>query len=106
MPVCRTPWQTARSGDWIHGIAQKTESSRQLEAMMQSIRRTLATAGVCAVALAGVLAPLPAAAAPPAGPLPAVSPTPQSMSRAGADITVPERVEVVVDESTDAAALA
>ncbi len=73
---------------------------------MQSIRRTLATVGVCAVALAGVLAPLPAAAAPPAGALPPVSPTPQSMTRAGADINVPGRVEVVVDDSTDAAALA
>lgn len=73
---------------------------------MQSIRRTLATAGVCAVALAGVLFPLPAAAVAPAGALPTVSPTPQSMSRAGADINLPGRVEVVVDDSTDAAALA
>ncbi|MCD2443080.1 beta-N-acetylglucosaminidase domain-containing protein [Agromyces sp. SYSU K20354] len=73
---------------------------------MQSIRRTLATAGVCAVALAGVLVPLPAAAAPPAGPLPAVSPTPQWIDRAGGDINVPGRVEIVVDDGTDAAALA
>ena len=73
---------------------------------MQSIRRTFATVGVCAVALAGILAPLPAAAAPSVGPLPTVSPTPQSIDRAGADINVPERVEVVVDDSTDAAALA
>ncbi|GAA1752358.1 beta-N-acetylglucosaminidase domain-containing protein [Agromyces humatus] len=73
---------------------------------MQSIRRTLATAGVCAVALAGVLVPLPAAAAPPTGPLPTVSPTPQSIDRAGGDINVPSRVEIVVDDGTDAAALA
>ncbi|MGW9166939.1 beta-N-acetylglucosaminidase domain-containing protein [Agromyces sp. NPDC055658] len=74
--------------------------------MMQSIRKTLATAGVCAVALAGVLVPLPAAAAPPAGALPTVSPTPQSIDRAGSDLNVPARVEVVVDGGTDAAALA
>lgn len=73
---------------------------------MQSIQRTLATVGICAVAMTGVLAPLPAAAAPPTGPLPTVSPTPQSMTRAGADINVPGRVEIVIDESTDAAALA
>lgn len=72
---------------------------------MQSIRKTLASAGICAVALAGVLVPLPAAAAPPAGALPTVSPTPQAMSRAGSDITVPGRVEVVVDAGTDPSAL-
>ncbi|MDQ0894961.1 hyaluronoglucosaminidase [Agromyces ramosus] len=72
---------------------------------MQSIRKTLASAGICAVALAGALVPLPAAAAPPAGALPAVSPTPQSMTRAGSDITVPGRVEVVVDAGTDPSAL-
>ncbi|MFB9643220.1 beta-N-acetylglucosaminidase domain-containing protein [Agromyces lapidis] len=74
--------------------------------MMQSIRKTLATAGVCAVALAGVLVPLPAAATPPAGALPTVSPTPQSIDRAGSDLNVPGRVEIVVDDGTDAAALA
>ena len=73
---------------------------------MQSIRKAFATAGVCAVALAGVLVPLPAAAAPPSGPLPTVSPTPQSIERAGDDLNVPGRVEVVVDAGTDAAALA
>lgn len=72
---------------------------------MQSIRKTVVTAGVCAVALAGALVPFSAAAAPPAGELPAVSPTPHSMTRAGADLTLPGRVEVVVDDETDPAAL-
>lgn len=73
---------------------------------MQTLRTTLATVGISAVALAGALVPLTAAAAPPSGPLPTVSPTPQTISRAGADLTVPGRVQVVVDEGTDAAALA
>ncbi|MGW9629624.1 beta-N-acetylglucosaminidase domain-containing protein [Agromyces sp. NPDC055520] len=73
---------------------------------MQSIRKTLATVGVTAVALAGVLVPISAAAAPPTGELPTVSPTPQSFTRAGGDLNVPGRVEVVVDDATDAAALA
>ncbi|NGN93402.1 hyaluronidase [Nocardioides sp. KC13] len=39
-----------------------------------------------------------------AQPLPTVSPTPRSMTRAGADLTVPERVELVVGDDTDAPA--
>lgn len=73
---------------------------------MQTIRKTFATVGISAVAIAGMLTPLSASAAPPTGPLPAVSPTPQSMTRAGSDLNVPGRVEVVVDGDTDAAALA
>ncbi|MGH3704332.1 MAG: beta-N-acetylglucosaminidase domain-containing protein [Agromyces sp.] len=73
---------------------------------MQSIRKTLATVGISAVALAGMLTPLSASAAPPSGPLPTVSPTPQSMTRAGSDINVPGRAEIIVDDGTDAAALA
>ena len=76
---------------------------------MRSPRRTLAAAGLLAVAVTGAVGLTPAAAAPagaaaPPTPLPTVSPTPQSMSRAGGDVTVPGRVEVVVDGSTDPAA--
>ena len=74
---------------------------------MRSPRRTLAAAGLLAVAVTGAVGLTPAGAAPAAPaptPLPTVSPTPQSTSRAGGDVTVPGRVEVVVDGSTDPAA--
>ncbi|MCX4537580.1 beta-N-acetylglucosaminidase domain-containing protein [Streptomyces sp. NBC_01669] len=47
---------------------------------------------------------VPDAASADAGPLPPVSPTPQSISRAGRDATVTGRVLVVADDHTDAAA--
>ncbi|GAB3433442.1 beta-N-acetylglucosaminidase domain-containing protein [Phycicoccus ginsengisoli] len=71
---------------------------------MRSPRRSLAAVGLLAVAVTGVAGPLPAGAAPPPTALPTITPTPQSVSRAGADVTVPGRVEVVVDGATDAAA--
>ncbi|QKW05749.1 beta-N-acetylglucosaminidase domain-containing protein [Streptomyces sp. NA04227] len=46
----------------------------------------------------------PAAPAPGRSALPTVSPTPQSLVRTGADIPVPDRVDVVVGEGTDEAA--
>jgi hyaluronoglucosaminidase len=70
---------------------------------MRSPRRTL-TAAVLAATAAGLAGPATAGAAPPTGALPVITPTPQSVSRAGADVTVPGRVEVVVDGTTDAAA--
>ncbi|SDE03235.1 beta-N-acetylglucosaminidase domain-containing protein [Streptomyces prasinopilosus] len=75
-------------------------------------RRTnaITTAGLC-FALASVMAleALPAVAAADAGPpaasaLPPVSPVPQSLARAGDDVTVTSRVIVVADGDTDAAA--
>ncbi|MDA4891690.1 beta-N-acetylglucosaminidase domain-containing protein [Streptomyces sp. MS2A] len=71
--------------------------------------KTLTTLGVC-FALASTLAveTLPAAAddapAAAASRVPPVSPTPQSLSRAGDDVPVTDRVLVVADRDTDAAA--
>ncbi|MFD4757690.1 beta-N-acetylglucosaminidase domain-containing protein [Streptomyces sp. NPDC058439] len=76
------------------------------------VRRRIA-AGMFAIASAMVLGVLPHAASAQstpdaasadAGPLPPVSPTPQSISRAGRDATVTGRVLVVADDHTDAAA--
>jgi hyaluronoglucosaminidase len=67
-------------------------------------RRTFALAGLLALAATGLTAAAPASGAPPTGPLPVVTPTPQSIGRAGADVTVPGRVEVVVGPATDPAA--
>ncbi|MFJ2743791.1 beta-N-acetylglucosaminidase domain-containing protein [Streptomyces sp. NPDC087440] len=46
----------------------------------------------------------PEAAAGPAAALPVVSPTPQSLTRTGSDIVVPDRAEVIVGKDTDPAA--
>lgn len=73
---------------------------------MLSPCRTLATTAVLAVTVTGALAPLPAGAEPAPQPLPTITPAPQSVARAGGDVTLPGRVEVVVDASTDPAAKA
>ncbi|MBL1101113.1 beta-N-acetylglucosaminidase domain-containing protein [Streptomyces sp. 205] len=57
------------------------------------------------MAVTGLSAPPPSSAAQPAAAaLPAVSPTPQSLVRDGADVPVPRRVVLVVDQRTDTAA--
>ncbi|MEU8892619.1 beta-N-acetylglucosaminidase domain-containing protein [Streptomyces sp. NPDC048442] len=73
----------------------------------RSLALTLALGSLTLAAPAATAVPPPAAPAPaPAAssPLPVVSPTPQSITRAGADIVVPARVEVVVGKDTDRAA--
>ncbi|MFE2733421.1 beta-N-acetylglucosaminidase domain-containing protein [Streptomyces sp. NPDC059349] len=60
-----------------------------------------------ACSVATLLVAASAAAVPPVSahatdrPLPVVSPTPQHMTRAGADIALPSRAELVVDDTTD-----
>ncbi|MET7750391.1 beta-N-acetylglucosaminidase domain-containing protein [Micromonospora sp. NPDC005367] len=63
-------------------------------------------AGVAAAALTAALlaVPAPVTGAPPAGPLPQITPVPQQISRSGSDVVVPGRVELVVGSDTDAAA--
>lgn len=79
---------------------------------VRRLKDTVALLTVTALALLAGPSSATAARAPEASgvgtqakaPLPPVSPTPQSMERAGPDIVVPRRVEVVTDETTDAAA--
>lgn len=73
---------------------------------MTVLARSL-TGSLAALLAAAALGAAPPTAAPePAGgpPLPAVSPTPQHISRASADVRLGDRAEVVVGKDTDAAA--
>ncbi|MFJ6695252.1 beta-N-acetylglucosaminidase domain-containing protein [Streptomyces sp. NPDC091272] len=81
-----------------------TAVSRSLA--VRSLALTLSLGSLSLAVSAATAAPSPAA---PAGatassPLPVVSPTPQSMTRAGADIVVPSHVEIIVGKDTDQAA--
>ncbi|MEV5610616.1 beta-N-acetylglucosaminidase domain-containing protein [Streptomyces sp. NPDC052225] len=73
---------------------------------MTPARRTLKAGTTAALLLAASLgaAPTATAAAPEQAALPTVSPTPQHLTRAGADVPLPARAELVVDDGTDAAA--
>ncbi|WP_338702663.1 beta-N-acetylglucosaminidase domain-containing protein [Streptomyces sp. Q6] len=76
---------------------------------MTPARRTLKAATAAALLLAASLGAVPhatAAAAPEPQALPTVSPTPQHLARAGADVPLPARVELVVADTTDTAARA
>ncbi|MDI3405481.1 beta-N-acetylhexosaminidase family protein [Streptomyces cavernicola] len=82
-----------------------------LEEAVPRLARTLTALAVAtSVATAGAATAAPdpgaraATAAAAADPLPVVSPTPRTMSRAGDDVPVAGRAEVVVDDRTDAAA--
>ncbi|MDX3110449.1 beta-N-acetylhexosaminidase family protein [Nonomuraea angiospora] len=72
------------------------------------MRRRKITPAAClalaATLCAGALLPVPAAQAAPVPPLPSVSPTPQSLTGAGAAAVVTGRVLVVADGQTDPAA--
>jgi len=59
-------------------------------------------AGICVSSVGTTTAAR--AAADPARPLPTITPTPQQMTRAGGQVEVPDRVELVVGSDTDAAA--
>ncbi|MFI6879893.1 beta-N-acetylglucosaminidase domain-containing protein [Streptomyces sp. NPDC050400] len=68
-------------------------------------RRTLKAPAVAVLLLAASLgAAPPVSAAPAPRPLPTVSPTPQHIARAGADVPLPARAELVTGTTTDPAA--
>ncbi|MFJ8826926.1 beta-N-acetylglucosaminidase domain-containing protein [Streptomyces sp. NPDC102467] len=72
-------------------------------------RRTLKACTAAALLLAASIGAAPTVTAAPAAkprPLPTVSPTPQHIARAGADVPLPARAELVVDDATDPAARA
>lgn len=70
----------------------------------RTVRLSLAAAASAATMAVGVLSPVPQAEAASPTPLPPVSPTPQSIGRVGNDAVVTDRVLVVADARTDAAA--
>ncbi|MGY0020121.1 beta-N-acetylhexosaminidase family protein [Streptomyces sp. YJ-C3] len=72
-------------------------------------RRTLKACTAAALLLAASVGAAPtvtAAPSAPPGPLPTVSPTPQHLARAGDDLPLPARAELVVGDTTDPAARA
>ncbi|MFI5805114.1 beta-N-acetylglucosaminidase domain-containing protein [Streptomyces sp. NPDC051561] len=93
-------------------VVSRTLVSRTLAS--RTLALTLAIGSLSLAAPAATAAPdsgpAPADAAPVAAgassALPVVSPTPQSMTRTGSDIVVPDRVEVITGKDTDPAARA
>ncbi|HYH35720.1 MAG TPA: beta-N-acetylglucosaminidase domain-containing protein [Nocardioides sp.] len=76
----------------------------------QSLRRAPVAAALLTLSLVAALAALLPAQAVPTGSaasadLPTVTPAPQAMTRSGADVVLPGRVEVVTSDTTDPAAL-
>ena len=72
--------------------------------LCRTLTLTLTLASLTLAAPVASAQPAPAASAPASPQLPTVSPTPQSITRTGADIVVPNRVEMIVGNDTDPAA--
>ncbi|MGW7411764.1 beta-N-acetylhexosaminidase family protein [Streptomyces sp. NPDC054863] len=83
-------------------VVSRSLAARSLALTLTLGPLTLAAPAATAVPPPAVPAPAPAAS----GPLPVVSPTPQRITRTGADIVVPSRVEVIVGKDSDQAARA